>query len=351
MMLTLLDRYIARRVMIATALVLGVLIALMVLFSFIAALPDFGKGSFGLPQLLRYVLFSQPSKLYEIFPVAMLIGALLGLSALAVNSELVAMRAAGVSVWRIVAAAMKVGLMFAVLALAWGEFVVPVAEHRAQIERARAVAHMIHQQPSGLWLRDTGVFINIGEVLPDLSLLRVNLYAFDRDTQLRAERASYTGNGWRLEEIRESHITQSGIQTRRVGDQFWSTGLTQDMVAAFAVRPEELSIQHLLYYIQHLRNNGQSTEQYRLALWQKVLMPLTVAVMVLLATPFAFGPIRTGGMSQRIFAGVMLGLGFMVISRIFGHFGLIYGLPPVLGVMLPIALFLIGTLFLLRRVI
>jgi lipopolysaccharide export system permease protein len=352
-MFSLLDRYIAQRVVIATGLVLGVLLALTVFFAFLDGLRDYGQANFGLYELVRYILLSQPRKLYEVFPVATLIGALLGLSALAVNAELVAMRAAGVSVAQIVGAAMKVGVVFAVIAATLGEYVVPIAENRAQLGRAQALARGMVQQRTGIWLRDHNNFINIGEVLPDLSLLRVNVYSFEDDIRLRvqtrAERAVYSPAGWQLENIRESHVDETGIQARRAGTQPWSTTLTQDVIGVFAVRPEQLSIQQLVTYIEHLQRNGQSTERYRLVLWQKLLMPLAVAVMVLLATPFAFGHARAGGLSQRIFAGVVLGLAFVVVGRSFGHVGLIYGLPPFLGATLPIVLFLIGALFLLRR--
>lgn len=352
-MLTLLDRYIAQRIVVATGLVLAVLVALTVFFTFLDGLRDYGQANFHFYELMRYVLLSQPRKIYEVFPVATLIGALLGLSALAVNAELVAMRAAGVSVAQIIGSAMKVALGFAVVAAALGEYVVPVAENKAQLGRAQALVRGIAQQRTGIWLRDNNSFINIGEVLPNLSLLRVSVYTFEDDIRLRvqtrAERAVYGPAGWQFENIRESRVDEAGIQARRADTQPWSTTLTQDVLGVFAVQPEQLSIQQLVRYIEHLRRNGQSTERYRLVQWQKLLMPLAVAVMVLLATPFALGHTRAGGLSRRIFAGVMLGLAFVVVGRSFGHFGLLYGLPPFFGAMLPIALFLIGALLLLRR--
>lgn len=352
-MFTLLDRYIAGRVVIATGLVLAVVLALTIFFAFLDAIGDYGQAKFRFYELTRFVLLSQPRKIYEVFPVAALIGALLGLSALAVNAELVAMRAAGVSVAKIIGSAMKVAVVFAIIAAALGEYVVPIAENKAQLGRAQALARGVVQQRTGIWLRDNESFINIGEVLPDLSLLRVNIYTFGDDVRLsvqtRAERALYGPGGWRLENVRESRVNETGIQARRADAEPWSTTLTQDVLGIFAVRPEQLSIQQLVGYVEHLQRNGQSTERYRLVLWQKLLMPLAVAAMVLLATPFALGHTRTGGLGQRIFTGVMLGLAFVVVARSFGHFGLLYGLPPFLGATLPIALFLLGALFLLRR--
>ncbi len=353
-MITILDRYIAQRVMISTALVLGVLLALTVFFALVDALKDYGQANFGLYEMARYVVLAQPRKIYEVFPVATLIGALLGLSTLAVSAELIAMRAAGVSVMQIIGSAIKAGLVFALLATALGEYVVPEAENQAQLGRAQALARGGVQQRSGLWMRDKNTFVNVAEVLPDLSLRSVNIYSFEDEIQLRvhtrAERATYVApTGWRLEKVIESYVGNTGIKAKHLDSRFWETGLTQDVIGVFAVHPEQLSLQNLGQYIEHLERNGQSTERYRLVFWQKLFMPLAVIVMVLLATPFALGQIRGGGLSRRIFAGVMIGLTFVVVSRSFGHFGLIYGIPPLLGAVLPIALFYASALILLRR--
>jgi lipopolysaccharide export system permease protein len=354
-MITLLDRYIAERVVVMTGLALLVQLVLMVFVVVVDALPDYGQANFNLYEFARYVLLSQPRRLYEIFPVMTLIGALLGMSALAANAELVAMRAAGVSVTQIVSSAVKVGLVFAVVAAAIGEFVVPWSESQAESGRAQALARGMEKKTSGLWLRDRNTFVNIGEVLPDLSLLRVSIYSFengiDLRTQTRAARAYYTKqDGWMLQDVRESEIDKRRIVAHYAAARPWHTDLTEDIVGVFTVRAESLSMQHLMRYIDHLRQNGQSTERYRLALWQKALMPIAVMVMVLLATPFVFGPLRGGALSRNVFWGIMLGLMFVLMSRLFGHFGLLYGLPPVVGAIFPILVFFGAALWLLRRV-
>jgi len=353
MMLTLLDRHIGRSIAIGTLLALGVLLALFVFFSFIDALRDYGSGGFDLPELVRYVVLSQPLKIYQIFPTAALIGSMLGLSALALNSELVAMRAAGVSVSRIVASALKVGLVFAILAVALGEYVVPGAENAAQLGRAKAMHKGVYRRSSGLWLRDGATYVNIGEVLPDFSLLRVSIYHFDDDNRLRAQtsagRARFADGAWRLEEVRQSRIGDNAVQVRQAPTESWATHLTRETVAVFALSPDGLSMQNLYRYIRHLQQNNQDTRGYRIAFWQKLLSPLATIVMVLLATPFVFQPVRSGGLSQRIFLGVMLGLAFIMVNNSFGYFGVLYGLPPVLGALLPIVLFLALAFYLLRR--
>jgi lipopolysaccharide export system permease protein len=356
MILSRIDRYIGRGVVVGTLLVLAVIAAVTTLLSLAEALPSYGRGSFGVAALVRYVLLSQARKLYEIFPVATLIGTLLGLSALALGSELTAMRAAGVSTLRILGAAMKTGVALVLVSTLFGEFVVPWAENTAQLGRARALEISLQQKGSGLWLREGSRYVNIGEVLPDLSLLRVSVFevneAFRLHAQTYAQRAVYvpTEKAWRLEGVRDTTVNEDQLKVQRVEQRLWQASLTPEMVNVFSVQPEGLSAIQLARYIEHLRNNGQDTARYRLAFWQKVLLPLATATMILLAAPFVFQHFRSGGMSKRLFIGVLLGLVFVILNRTFGFLGLLYGLPPILGAGIPLFLFFLLALYALRRV-
>lgn len=354
MMLSLLDRLIARQIVYSTLLVLNVLVALAVFFVLVDALKDYGQANFGLFELIKYVVLRQPQQVYELSPIGALIGTIMGLSTLALNSELTAMRAAGVSVARIVMATMKIGLLFALVILLVGEYVVPVSENMAQTGRARALETPLQKKSTGIWLRSGTSFVNIGEVLPDLSLLRMNIYVFDQDNHLRSQtfaRHAWYGDGtWRLQEVRESLIVgNETVQTRSTAEENWRSALTPDVVSVFAIRPESLSLQQLHYYIGHLQQNNQDTRNFRLAFWQKSFMPLATLVMVLLATPFVFRQIRSGGMSHRVFTGIMLGLVFIIFHKSLGYFGALYALPPMAASLVPIVVFFAVALFLLRR--
>jgi lipopolysaccharide export system permease protein len=353
-MLTLLDRYIGRSMLFGTLLVLGVFTALFVFVVLVEALGDYGKGNFGLSELLSYVVLSQPRKLYEIFPVTLLIGTLLGLSTLALNSELIAMRAAGVSKARIVGATMKTGALLVVIAILAGEYVVPGAETRAQIGRAQALEMSFKQGNTGLWLRDGAAFVNIGEVLPDLSLLRVSIYDVASDFTLRrhvyAGAAVYMDHRWELKQVRASRITSTQIQTESDAETAWNAAFTPAVVAVFTIRPEALSITQLYAYIRHLRSNNQDVGRYVLAFWQKCLMPFAAALMIVLAAPFVFRPARSGGLAQRAFIGVVFGLAFVVVNRSLGYLGLIYGVPPLAAAVAPLLIFFGVALVLMRRV-
>ena len=196
--------------------------------------------------------------------------------------------------------------------------------------------------------------MNIGEVLPDLSLLRLNVYNFDAHSRLRmqtsARHAWHDGDRWWLEDVSESVIVgKEAVQTRRVPKEDWLSEVTPEVVSVFAVQPGSLSIQRLHYYIGHLQQNNQDTRNFQLEFWKKIFMPLATLVMMLLATPFVFRQIRSGGMSHRVFIGIMLGLLFVIVDQSLGYFGLIYALPPVAGALLPIVMFFALALFLLYR--
>jgi lipopolysaccharide export system permease protein len=353
-MIALADRYIARTILLSTSLVTAVLLVLFAFVVVVDALPDVGRGNFGMYELIRYVVLSQPRKIYELAPVICLIGTIMGLSTLALGSELIALRAAGYSIARIIWASIKIAMIFVLAVVLWGELVVPVSENLAQTGRAMALNQGLQKKGSGLWLRDGSTIVNVSEILPDLTLLRVNMYDLDENLRLRgqtfAQRARYEQAGWRLEEARESRIDTQRIEIGSASSRLWQTRLTPEVVSAFAVKPEALSMVQLSRYIGHLERNHQDHGRYSLTLWQKLLMPAAILIMVVLASPFVFRPIRSGGLAQRIFIGIMLGLAFVIVGRSFGFFALIYGLPPVAGAVLPVATFLAIAVLMVRRI-
>ena len=349
-----LDRYIARVVLTSTLLVFGVILALLIFIFVIDSMPEYGRGNFFAYELAKFVLLSQPRRIYEVLPVMALIGTTIGLSTLALSSELTAMRAAGMAAGRIVYAALKVGALFAVIGVLLGEFIVPVSEDLAQTERASALQVGLHQHRSGVWLRDGAQFVNIGEVLPDKTLLRLKIYGFDQNGQLReqlsAARARFSQDAWQLEEVRRVAVGFEGVKVTTERLLPWYSEIAPNVVEVFARRPESLSAVQLWRYIDHLRQNGLDTTRFRLSFWQKIFAPIATLVMVLLATPFVFGPVRSGGMGQRLFVGIVIGILFMVMARLFGLLGVVYGMPPLLSAALPVALFFGVAILLLRRV-
>lgn len=351
-----LDRYLGRIILQYTMITLLVLLGLFTFVNFLEQLGDLGKGRYGLSEALLYILLTIPRTVYELFPMAALLGTIIGLSLLANDSELIVMRASGVSVRQITIAALKTGALFVIAAMLIGELLAPVSEARAQRGRAEALQQNLHQQTrSGLWMRDARAYINIGEVLPDLTLLRIKRFEFDADHKLRAlieaTDGEFADGEWTLNNVQKTRIDADGnTETAQPGTTRWRSGVTPQILSVFLLKPNQLSMWQLRRYIRHLRENHQQTDPYELAFWGKLMLPLSTAVMVILAIPFVFANLRSGTLGRSLFIGIMLGLGFYAANKGFGYIILAYALPPLLGATLPMIAFLLLAAGMMRRV-
>lgn len=352
-----LDLYIGRIIVYHTTVVLGVLVGLFMFITFIEQIGELGTGSYGALDAIVFTMLSVPRILYEVFPMSALLGAILGLSSLAVDSELVVIRAAGVSMLRLIGSVLKVGALLAFIAMLIGELVTPWSETEAQRGRAEAMQQDISQQTDfGLWMRDRMTYVNVGEVLPDLSLLNVRIFEFDDEGRLRslvyADEGEYQNQRWRLEGIDQTLINEdrSGAESKEVKAAYWTTDVTPEILSVFLIRPDQLSGWQLHRYIDHLQENNQDTSSYELSFWNKVMTPIATAVMVILAIPFVFSQVRTGSFGRNLFFGIMLGLAYFAFDEGFGYVVLVFDIPPLLGAMLPTLLFAgVGALLLRRQ--
>jgi len=351
----LLDLYLARVLMGQILVVLAVLAGIFAFVTFIDQVSYLGTGNYSVLDALRYVLLSTPRITYEIFPMAVLIGAILGLSLLALDSELIVMRSSGVSIGQITSAVLKLGLFLALIALLIGEFLTPWTETLAQRGRAQALERNIeHKSNSGLWMRDGGTFVNVREVLPDLSLRDIRVFQFNNN-QLRAlvhaGRGYFSESFWDLDEVKQTLIDEQGFTTVAEGPKArWTTSVTPQTMSVFLVQPDQLSLMQLRKYIAHLNANVQDTRNFELAYWSKFNLPLATGVMLLLAIPFVFGSIRTDSMGRNLFIGIMIGIVFFAASKALGYIVLVYRLPPELGATLPTLAFAIAAGLLYRRI-
>ena len=354
--MAILERYLGRIILNQTMLVLTVLLGLFLFVAFIDQLSDIGHGDYTLISAIKYVVLTAPRVVYELFPMAALLGTILGLSVLANDSELIVMRASGISIMQITRAVLKTGGVFVIAAMIIGEVISPWSETYAERSRAEALQEDIQQQTNfGLWMRDATTYVNVGEVLPDLSLLRIKVFEFDQNKKLRslvfAKEGRFDGQEWVMQDVTQTVI---GLDDRAVPQQlpsaFWNTDVTPQILTAFLIQPEQLSIWKLREYIQHLTENNQKTDGYRLAFWNKLVLPSSTAVMVILAIPFVFGNLRMGNLGKSLFQGIMLGLGFYAANKGFGYTVLAYNMSPLLGATLPVIVFLSAAIIFLRRV-
>jgi lipopolysaccharide export system permease protein len=348
-----LDRYIGAQVFVAILGVLGIIVGLALLFAFIDELSDV-EDSYGLFDALWYVLLTAPRRLYEMLPMAALIGCLIGLGSLASNSELTIMRAAGVSIGRIVWAVMKPMLVLMLAGVLIGEYLAPYTENQAQASRAMAQGGGDAQSAKrGLWHRQGQEYVHINAVQPNGVLFGVTRYQFDENRRMQsasfARRAQYQGDHWLLEDVATTHFRERSSEVIKQDSERWNIELTPQLLGTVVLAPEALSITGLWGYIHYLAEQGLNNSQYWLSFWTKVLQPLVTAALVLMAISFIFGPLRSVTLGQRVFTGVLVGFVFRIAQDLLGPSSLVFGFSPLFAVLLPAVICALAGFWMLRR--
>lgn len=348
-----LDRYIGKSVAVAILAVLGIILGLASLFAFIDEMGDI-SDSYTLLDAGKYVALTAPRRVYDMLPMAALIGCLIGLGSLASSSELTIMRAAGVSVGRIVWAVMKPMLVLMIVGVLVGEYVAPAAENKAQADRSLAQGSGDAQSSKhGMWHRQGDEYIHINTVQPNGLLYGVTRYRFDDQRHMLsasfARKAQYEADHWQLSDITTTKFHGDRTEVVKAADELWEVSLTPQLLSTVIVAPEALSISGLWGYIHYLKDQGLNNGQYWLAFWVKVLQPLVTAALVLMAISFIFGPLRSVTLGQRVFTGVLVGFVFRIAQDLLGPSSLVFGFPPLLAVVIPAAICAVAGVWLLRR--
>src|SRR5258708_18261601 len=337
--------YMAREIYGATLFVFAAFLSLFAFFDLINELTDLG-GGYRFQHALAFVALTVPSHVYELLPVVVLIGTLYVLSHLAANSEYTVMRGSGLAPWRAVSTLFRIGIVFAVATLVFGELIAPVSERAArQLKLSMTSAIVASEFHTGLWVKDDRRFVNVREVLPDTSLSDIRVFEFDDQYRLQsisfAKQGRYLGkNMCRLREIVVSGFTSSGSNVQRLAEMDWNSVLTPDILAVLFVVPERMSAWNLYQYTRHLSENRQKTERYEIAMWKKLVYPLASLVMMALALPFAYVHVRAGGVGVKVFSGIMLGSFFHMLNSLFSYLGLLQNWQPFVSAALPSAVFL-----------
>nr|MBP8307997.1 LptF/LptG family permease [Burkholderiaceae bacterium] len=221
--MTMIRRYIAREIVGAVLFVLAGFLGLFAFFDFINEIDDVGQAGYRLQHALAHVLLGLPSRVYELMPIAALIGSIYALAQFASHSEFTAMRAAGLSRRGALAIVAGVGAWFAVATALTGELLAPASERLAQSIRLSALASTVGAQfRSGLWIKDTLKdasgqvdrlrFVNVAEMRPDTTLRAVRVFEFDSQyrlvAQIEAANARFTPpSGWLLQEVEITTLT------------------------------------------------------------------------------------------------------------------------------------------------
>ncbi|ART80861.1 LPS export ABC transporter permease LptG [Oceanisphaera avium] len=354
-MFTIFDRYIGRTVLMAMLLCELTLVGLSAIIRYVEQLRSVGEGTYTLLSAFYYVLLSMPQEIVLFFPIAALLGGLIGLGQLASNSELVVMQSAGRSRFNIVVSALKTTLPLMLAIMLVGEYVAPVAKLASDDLRSQAKSGgQVVLSVYGVWAKDNEAYINIAQAKRDGTLTDVTLYYFEDSTHLaritQAKSATYQDSYWQLSQVTDTLFNDGrSIETQYQDSRDWHTSLTPDKLGVVAIDANELSMRGLWEYTGYLADNGQDAGLYELEFWRKALQPIMVIAMLLLASSFVFGALRSVTMGARLLLGILFGFGFYVANQVFGPISLVYHVPPVLGALGPSLLFIGIALALLNR--
>jgi len=349
-----LDRYLAGAVITGTLVTLGVLLPLMGFFLLADEMDEVGENGYELADALLFVALIMPRHTYQVFPIATLIGALAGLGALASRSELVAIRAAGVSIGHIVYAAVKGGILLALIAVAIGEGVAPIAEQKALQWRSEAQSgQAMLKSEHGFWARDGSAYIYIQEIPSGAQLRDIHIYELDEEQYLsrvtRAEHARYVKGSWVLQGISRSMIDNARIETSHLAQADLNSLLDPGLLKVIVVEPHVLPIWGLLRYVRYMAANGQDAHPYEVVFWGKAVHPFLILAMIFVSIPILVGSVRTGSFGARMLLGIFVGIAFYLVSRTFAYFALLYGMNPLIATLIPPLAFLAVAFWVLKR--
>ncbi|CUX96247.1 Lipopolysaccharide export system permease protein LptG [Candidatus Gullanella endobia] len=352
-----LDRYIGKIIFNDIMMTLFILISLSGIIKFIEQLRKVGQGSYSIVSAGLFTLLRVPGDIEIFFPMAALLGTLLGLGSLATHSELVVIQASGFKYMQIAGSVMKTAIPLILLTMIIGEWVVPKSEKIACNYRIQMIyGNSILLTKNGLWAKDGNDFIFIEQVAGNGDkLIGINIYHFDQADRLKAlcysTIAKYKNGIWKLSQIDKLDLTNDKqISSQKILNSEWRTNLTPDKLRVVTLDPNSLSILGLHNYINYLKHNGQDYKRYQLNMWSKIFSPFSMAVMILMALSFIFGPLRSVTMGVRVVIGISFGFLFYVLDQIFRLLSLVYDIPPVFGALLPnIGFFIISIIVLLQR--
>ena len=351
-------RYLALEIYRSGAVVLLALLGLFSLFGLIEELDNLGSR-LSLINLFTLELLAVPTRLYDLLPIGLLIGAILALAGLAQRNELVILRVSGVSGLRLLATLWIITLPLVGGAFALSEVLAPAAELKG------SEASMIllgrtggARMNSGYWFRETAPdgglrIINISHLLTGGNASDITLYEFDADNTLLA--LSHAAGGrfhageLTLREVTRTEIDDQALEaladatppeaplTRQStqATRHLETSLTPERLIARVLTPERMSIATLLDYIHYLDNNHLQTDRQRVALWRKFAYPFTLLVMITIAAPISFMQTRRGGVGGKVFIGILLGVAFFMVNQLALNVGMLGKWAPWVTALVP----------------
>ena len=338
-------------------------LSLFYFIDFVDELTDIGTRGYTAVHAAVYSLLLLPGHLYELSPIAVLIGTIYALARLAQSSEYTILRTGGLGPGRALVLLASLGLAFAVLTFGVGDYLAPLSERYATEVQARFKGG-IRVGRTGAWLKDhtttaageRSYSINVGSASANSVLHDIRIFEFNADGRLiqRIAAASAVVRDNAIWALKEVDVTRwegdSGspgaarASEEQRAEMDWPSSLSAGVVAAAVLPVSNMSTFELFRYIVHLADNEQAAQRYEIQFWKRALYPFACLVMVGLALPFAYMHARAGSVSLKVFGGIMLGISFVLLNNVAGHLGLLRDWTPWMVAAAPSALYLLLSL-------
>ncbi|MCW8888684.1 MAG: LPS export ABC transporter permease LptG [Gammaproteobacteria bacterium] len=353
MKLTIIDRYLGKMVILSITMSLMVMLAIQTFITVVDKMRDI-TDSYGVGSILVYSLLNLPSQAYEIFPIIVLIGTIVGLGKLAGNSELTVLRAAGDSVKAISMSVTKLGSLFILMVFLIGEYLAPDMVRYAEEYRALRLGEVVHVSDGGsFWVKDGQRFIHVDSFANDGSAAQLSYFELNDAGQLsevlRAAGAESNTDGWQLSDVTRTQFRANRSVSESIDSLALKAGFDQETVGRLMLIPKDIPLTELYGYAGYLESNGMESKSYYLSFWKRILLPLSALGMLLVAVPFVFGSLRERSIGQRIMTGVFLGVIFFILSQMIDHLGVITQFPPIISASIPTVAILLFWGYLLYR--
>lgn len=351
----LIDKHIIKNVLLAVLLVICMLTGLQIFILFVNELGDIGKGDYGVLQAFTFILFTMPYQVYLFFPMASLLGCLIGLGIMANNNELVVIRASSKSIGQITLVVLKVAVILILIVTLLGEMLLPKLVLLANENKMQAIsAGQGLRTAKGTWLRYKNDFIAISNVLPGNELEDVYQFHFDEENNLKFARhidiVKAIKDQWKAYGVAQTDIFANETKVSSKSMMDWDIYINPRILNMSTVEPDEMTFSQLQQFLKNQKDSHQSMQSYKLAFWQRIAQPFTSIVMMMLAIPFIFGPLRSSTMGSKLLAGATVGFGFYILNRFCGSLSQIYQFPSIIAALGPTAFCALLGLYLMQKV-
>lgn len=345
-MVTLLQRYITKTILLATSVVTIIITGILFMLSVIGEMRNMGQGDYHLTQVLLYVILRLPNQLYQFSPLLVLLGSIIGLSMLTSHRELTVMRACGFSVFNIIKSVLGAAIILVLAISVLGETFSPDLSYKAEIgkENARNAGEAV-VTTGGVWFHVNNNFIHVQQMIGRQLLKDVTRFEFDNNNELQAtyfvKQLTNENNQWKMKEVVKTTFAPNKTISEVINEAPWDIPFNLNLLNLGLIEANEMTLGKLASYTRYLKQNGLQASEYQYNYWQRVMQPLAALIMVFLAIPFVLATFSQTTTGWRIILGIIVGFTFFIINSLLGQLCIVYQIPPLIAAILPIILFAI----------